>query len=259
MRGKSAYSLTTLWVVVVVAASPVVATQQVCYNSFGTIVCHNQLSYNAHAAIWASGIGVLLLIFLTVFLVRRHRASRARDAIATVEASQVEGPLPTPFGSSFVQVPQGQPVTYPAMAYGPRTAAAPQSALSVGFTPGLPQRERAPYSSSHYPLTAELSALAPSARGLRTGGGAGLPESPRRSASRREAVITPRDKNTRFIIPETAERTGRTDWSERAEAMRTAPIRRDGFEQITGEPPSQVKSASVVGRLKPLFTTTQRI
>lgn len=205
-------------------------------------------------------VGVLFLICLTVFLVQRHRASRARDAIATVEASQVEGPLPTPFGSSFVQVPQGQPVSYPAMAYGPRTAAVPPSALSVGFTPGLPQRERAPYSSSHYPLTAELSGLAPSGRGLRTGGGAGLPESARPSASRREAVITPRDKNTRFIIPETAERKGRSDWSsERAETMRTAPIRRDGFEQITGEPPSQVKSASVVGRLKPLFTTTRRV
>ena len=67
-------------------------------------------------------VGVLFLICLTVFLVQRHRASRARDAIATVEASQVEGPLPTPFGSSFVQVPQGQPVSYPAMAYGPRPA-----------------------------------------------------------------------------------------------------------------------------------------
>jgi hypothetical protein len=205
-------------------------------------------------AMFINAVGVLLLICLTVFLVQRHRASRARDAIATVEASQVEGPLPTPFQSSFVQVPQGQSVTYPTMAYGPRTAAVPPSALSVGFTPNLPQRERAPYSSSHYPLTAELSALAPSARGFRTGGGAGLPESPRPSGARRDAV-TPRDKNTRFIIPETTERKGQSNWGERAEALRTAPIRRDGFEQITGEPPSQVKSASVVSRLKPLFAT----
>ena len=56
-------------------------------------------------------------------------------------------------------------VTYPAMTYSPRTAAVPLSALSMGFTLSLPQRERAPYSL----------------RGFRTGSGAGLPESPRPS------------------------------------------------------------------------------
>jgi len=245
--------MATVWVVVV-AASPVVSATKVCYNSFGTIVCHDQLSFDARAAIWSTGVLVLLLIIVTVFLVHRRRTNRARDAIATVEASQVDGPPPTPFESGFVQV-QAQPVTYPAMTYGARTAAVPPSALSVGFTPSLPQRERVPYSSSHYAQTAELSSLVVSGRVNRTGGFV-LPESPRPSL-RRDAV-TPRDKNTRFVIPETS-RKGRVEWSDRVEALRTAPIRRDGFEEITGEPPTQVKSASVVSRLKPLFTNGRKI
>jgi len=249
-----AYSLATVWVVVI-AASPVVSATKVCYNSFGTIVCHDQLPFDARAAIWSSAVFVLILIIVTVFLVHRRRTNRARDAIATVEASQVDGPPPTPFESGFVQV-QAQPVTYPAMTYGPRTAAIPPSALSVGFTPSLPYRERVPYSSSHYAQTAELSSLVVSGRVNRTAGFV-LPESPRPSV-RRDAV-TPRDKNTRFILPETNRKAGRVDWSDRVETLRTAPIRRDGFEEITGEPPTQVKSASVVSRLKPLFTTGRKI
>jgi len=248
MRGMGAYSLATVWMMVV-AASPVVSATQVCYNSFGSIVCHNQLPFDARAAIWSAGVFVLILIIITLYLVHRRRTNRARDAIATVEASQVDGPPPTPFESGFVQV-QAQPVTYPAMTYGPRTAAVPPSALSVGFTPSLPQRERVPYSSSHYAQTAELSSLVVSGRANRTGGL--VPPESARPSVRRDAV-TPRDKNTRFILPETSRR-GRVDWGDRVEVLRTAPIRRDGFEEITGEPPTQVKSASVVSRLKPLFT-----
>ncbi|KAF8621938.1 hypothetical protein AX15_007374 [Amanita polypyramis BW_CC] len=207
-------------------------------------------------------VGVLVIICITVFLVHRHRTSRERDAIATVEASQVEGPPPTPFGSSFVQAQRAPSITLPPPAYGPRTAAAvPQSAYSVSFTPrtpGVPQRTRTPYSSSHYSGTGETSYAA--SRGYLTPG-PGLPSSPRANMR-----VTPRDKNTRFVIPEMTERKERgEEWTERTEALRTAPIGREGFKAAGGDGPVQVRSAGVAGvtgsfssRLRPLFAGTSR-
>ncbi|KAF8631648.1 hypothetical protein AX17_005050 [Amanita inopinata Kibby_2008] len=244
------------------ASIPVASAEQVCYHTFNGLVCKDRLPLSARVAIWAICVAVLFLIIITAIYVHRRRASRERDAIATVEASQVDGPPPTPFGSSFVQV-QGPPVAYPFAPYGPRTAGAvPHSAYTVNFTPRTPgvPPARTPYSSSRYPTTPEVSQLSPypASRGYRTPG-PGLPESPRPDP----AAPTPRDKNTRFVIPEPlpTHKKERRDWSGRLEALKSAPIKRDSFEGVSSEPPTQVKSAMVTGsfpKLKPLFTGTSR-
>ncbi|PFH49543.1 hypothetical protein AMATHDRAFT_63008 [Amanita thiersii Skay4041] len=279
-------ALATAWAV---ASVPVVSAEKVCYTSFGQVVCKERLPLQARAAIWVTCLGVLVLIIGTILLVQRHRANRERDAIATIEASQMEGPMPTPFGSSFVQVNgPPPPVTYNVAPYGPRTAGvAPASAYTVNFTPrtpanfaapgggAAPTTARTPYASSQYPKTAELTPFV--SRSYRSPG-PGLPQSPRphtpyvqekhannnnnnNNNNGSKLTSTPRDKNTRFVIPDLRSREVQRDWSERLEALRTAPTKRN-FESVPSPTkPTQAKSATVVGtfpKLKPLFAGTGR-
>jgi hypothetical protein len=266
-----------LWLVV--AALPVASatTTRICYNSFGTVVCRNRLPVHERVAFWIVGMLLLGLTISSFIYCLRRRASRQRDSIATIESNQINGPPPTPFESGFVQV-QGRSVTYPAVppytnAYGPRTAAAPQSAYSVGFTPArtaknIQPRSKASYSSSQYSTSPEDAAYAPppsSARGIRTAGAGGLPGSPRPIffPKRAQNEQTPRDKNTRFIIPELPLATHRKDRGRELEALRTAPIKKISFDDVpsTPERPMQSRSAGVTStftsKLKPLFTGTR--
>jgi len=263
-----------LWLVV--AALPVASatTTKICYNSFGGIVCRNKLPVHERVAFWIVGMLLLGLIISSFIYCLRHRASRQRDSVATIESNQINGPPPTPFESGFVQV-HGHSVTYPAVppytnAYGPRTAAAPQSAYSVGFTPSrtaknIQPRSKASYSSSQYSTSPEDVAYAPppsSARGIRT---AGLPGSPRPIffPKRAQNEQTPRDKNTRFIIPELPLTTHRKDRGRELEALRTAPIKKIAFDDVPSIPerPMQSRSAGVTStftsKLKPLFIGTR--
>jgi hypothetical protein len=151
--------IATLWLV---AALPGASASQICYNSFGTLVCRSR----AHIGIGIAFLLLLVLIIIGIIFWQRRRASRERDAIATVEANQLDGPLPTPFESGFVQV-QGPPVSCPAPAYhtyGPRSAALPQSAFSIGFTPirtssYIPKRQKSDSYSSQYSATLEDASL----------------------------------------------------------------------------------------------------
>ncbi|KAM6489808.1 hypothetical protein JOM56_014831 [Amanita muscaria] len=154
--------ITTLWLV---AALPGASATQICYNTFGTQLCPSR----AHIGIGVAFLLLLVLIIVGVIYWQRRRASRERDAIATVEANQLDGPLPTPFESGFVQV-QGPPVSCPAPAYhtyGPRTAPVPTSAYSIGFTPirsaYIPKRQQSDSYSSEiqYSATLEDVLLAP--------------------------------------------------------------------------------------------------
>jgi len=154
--------ITALWLV---AALPGASASQICYNSFGTLVCRSR----AHIGIGIAFLLLLVMIIIGIIYWYQRRASRERDAIATVEANQVDGPLPTPFESGFLQV-QGPPVSCPAPAYhtyGPRSAAVPQSAYSIGFTPirtsYIPKRQKSDsYSeASQYSATFEDALCAP--------------------------------------------------------------------------------------------------
>jgi len=142
--------ITTLWLV---AALPRTSATKVCYNSFGTLVCRDRMSVHARIGIWVAFLLLLVLIIAGIIYWQRRRASRQRDAIATVEANQLDGPSPTPFESGFDQV-KGPPVSCPAPAYyshGHRTAAVPQSAHAVGFT--LPRTANNPSASKEIPPT----------------------------------------------------------------------------------------------------------
>jgi hypothetical protein len=259
-------------------AAPVASATatKICYNSFGTVICRNKLPVHERLVLWIVGLLLLGLIISTFIYCLRRRASRQRDALATVESNQINGPPPTPFGSGFVQV-QGPSVTYPALppythAYGPRTAAAPQSAYSVGFTPSrttknISQHPRDSYSSSKYSTSPEDVPYAPppsSARGIRTAGAGGLPGSPRPIFFHKKAQNeqTPRDKNTRFIIPELPLATHKRDRRE-LEALRTAPIKKIAFDGVPSAPerPMQSRSAGVTStftsKLRPLFIGTR--
>jgi len=260
-----------LWLVV--AGIPVASatTTKICYNSFGTIICRNRLPVHERVAFWIVGLLLLGFIISSFIYCIRRRASRQRDAIATVESNQVNGPPPTPFESGFVQV-HGPSATYPTLppyanAYGPRTAAAPQSAYSVGFTPSRTAKNVPKYSSSQYSTSPEDVPYAPppaSARGIRTAGAGGLPGSPRPIFFHKKAQDeqTPRDKNTRFVIPELPLATHKKDRRDFA-ALRTAPIKKIAFEGVPVAPerPTQSRSAGVTStftsKLRPLFIGTR--
>lgn len=259
------FVLTGFWMAGLV---PVVSAEQVCYTSFGNTICKDTLPWGARFAIWAVCASILVMVIVGIILLQRHRARRERDAIATVEANQVEGPPHTAFGSSFVQV-QGPPpyptTTYNVAPYGPRTAGvAPPSAYTINFTPrtpGGPPPTKTPYASSHYPKTAELTPYDLRSFTKSPAPGAGLPLSPRpRTPDIHQP--TPRDKNTRFIIPDLPRRESKRDWSDRLEALKSAPIKRNTFESLpSSEPMTQTKSAAVTGsfpKLKPLLTGTGR-
>ncbi|KIL59333.1 hypothetical protein M378DRAFT_14860 [Amanita muscaria Koide BX008] len=240
---------------------------------------------HARIGIWVAFLLLLVLIIVGIVFWQRRRARRQRDAIATVEAGQVDGPPPTPFESGFLQVPR-PPVSCPAPAYhsyGPRTGVVPKSAYSIGFTPprsaNMPKRpQRDSYSTaSHYSITPEddvpHTSLPPPAatRGFR---GPGLPVNPRPAgkyspAVERKAAVepTPRDKNTRFVIPELprdTQKKERREWQVRLEALRSAPIKKSGFEVLAvPAAPTQSRSAGVAGalssKLRPLFAGTGRL
>jgi len=259
--------ITTLWLVA--AALPVVSATKICYNSFGTFICRDRLPVHERIGLWILFLSVLALVIGTFLWWLRRRASRQRDAIATVEANQIHGPASTPFESGFVQV-HPPVVSYPTQPYnnpyGPRTAAPAQSAYSVGFTPS---KNRNLYQTdSQYSTTPEEVLLAPpppptsSARGIRTGG---LPGSPRPIIFHKKGnETTPRDKNTRFVIPELIQTGVKRDKRE-LEALRTAPVKKITFEGIVNPPierPMQSRSAGVTttfsSKLRPLFAGTSR-
>jgi len=272
--------ITTLWLV---AALPRTSATKVCYNSFGTLVCRDRMSVHARIGIWVAFLLLLVLIIAGIIYWQRRRASRQRDALATVEANQLDGPSPTPFESGFDQV-KGPPVSCPAPAYysrGHRTAAVPQSAHAAGFTlprtannPKRQQRDSSYSTASQYSTPEDdgpRTPLPPAVtRGFR---GPGLPVNPRPpgklspAVERRAAVEpTPRDKNTRFVIPELlrdTQKKDRREWQVRLEALRSAPIKKSGFEMLTvPEAPKYSRSAGVAGalssKLRPLFAGTGR-
>jgi len=266
------YWLVLITTLLLLAVLPIASVRKVCYDSYGMVICRDDMSSRARIGIWVVSFLLMILIIIGVIWWQQHLANRERDAVAAVEANQAEGPPPTPFESGFVQV-QGPSVTYPRVAYhgyGPRTAAAavPQSAYSVGFTPSktpyVPQRPfGASYSSRYFPSKPEDTPYVPPyvppppatavAHRFRE---ASLPEGPKsppkvdpiidkKMLERRATEYTPRDKNTRFIIPDLPQDTQKKDrraWQVRFESLRTAPIK-DGFEGIS-VPTSQIQSRS---------------
>lgn len=253
----------TLWLV---AALPGVSATKICYNSFGTLVCRNRLPVQARVGIWVAFLLLLVFIIIGAVYWQRRRAGRRRDALTTVEANQIDGPPPTPFE---YPIPDYDPYT-------PRTAGVSQYAYSKGITPtrkaNILKQHRDSYSSaSQYSDTPEDDVLrAPASTG---GFRLGLPVNPRPagkngSAVEKRAVVepTPRDKNTRFILPELQRNTAkkeRREWQVRLEALRSAPIKKSGFEvPNVPEAPPHSRSAGVAGalssKIRPLFTGTGR-
>jgi len=270
----NAYWFNVITTLSLVGALPGASATKICYNSFGTLVCRNRMPVHARIGIWVTFLLLLVLIIAGIVYWQRRRASRQRDAIATVEANQVDGPPPTPFESGFFQV-KGPPVSCPPPAYhshGPRTTHGSQTAFPISFTPPRTakrqQRDSNYSTASQYSTTPDTPLPPPVARR-----GPGLPVNPRPAgkyspAVDRRAVVesTPRDKNTRFVIPELprdTQKKERREWQVRLEALRSAPIKKSGFEMLTAPAaPTQSRSAGVAGalssKLRPLFAGTGR-